>query len=180
MRAVAQQGTQLIALGSRDRSSRHEHRVRSFSADYALLTELRSLATDRVGATLLADHICSLNEVPPPTVTFHGRRGPHTGYCLAPAWHVRLTVGERTVQRWEQQKGRTWPDEGMIRLGNQPSLGTVAHELGHHLVNQKEPPGAAPHGKVWVTWFDVAAAGVVDWCNRMDLDLGGLPRFSTA
>jgi hypothetical protein len=63
----------------------------------------------------------------------------------------------------------------MIRLGKRPALGTIAHELGHHLVNQLEPLGVPAHGRVWVAWFDVAAAGAVEWChhNGYELDQRG-------
>lgn len=178
--SIQQASPPLLPLPIRERSSRHEHRVRRYSVDYALLTDLRTVATDQAGARSAIAHACRLHEVPVPGVTFHGRRGPHTGYCLAPAWHVRITVGESAVRRWEQRKGRAWPEEGMIRLGTKTALGTIAHELGHHLVNQRERPGVAPHGKLWVGWFDTASMALVDWCRRLDLDLGGLPRFSTA
>ena len=59
----------------------------------------------------------------------------------------------------------------MIRLGKRPALGTIAHELGHHLVNHLEPPSAPAHGRAWVAWFDAAAAGIVDWCRYHGLDL---------
>lgn len=147
----------VLSLQKPTGSVRHEHRVRQFSTDYALLTRLRTLATDLPGAAFLVDQVCRISLVPPPAVTFHGRRGPHTGYCMAPRWHVRRSFGEEAIGRWEQRKGRPWPDNGMIRLGRQPALETIAHELGHHFVNHREPPGVPAHGKVWVAAFDSAA-----------------------
>ena len=155
----------LLSLPGQPHPGRHEHRVRQFSDDYALLTRLQCLATDRTGATQLIDHVCRLQSVVPPVVTFHGRRGPHTGYCMAPRWLTLRRLGEESLGGWERRHGRGWPDAGMIRLGTQPSLGTIAHELGHHLVNHRESPRAPAHGKLWVAHFDTAArsiAGVID------------------
>lgn len=156
----------LLSLEKPHRGGRHEHRVRQFSGDYALLTRLRTLATNQPGAAFLVDRVCRLSAVPPPAVTFHGRRGPHTGFCMAPRWHTQRLFGEEGIGRWEQRKSRPWPEEGMIRLGRQPSLGTIAHELGHHFVNYREPLGVPPHGKLWVARFDAAAQGIASVIDR--------------
>jgi len=156
----------LLSLEKPHRGNRHEHRVRQFGGDYALLTRLRTLATDQPGAAFLVDHVCRLSSAPAPGVKFHGLRGPHTGFCMAPRWHTQRLFGEEGIGRWEQRKSRPWPEEGMIRLGRQPSLGTIAHELGHHFVNYREPLGVPPHGKLWVARFDAAAQGIASVIDR--------------
>jgi len=49
----------------------------------------------------------------------------------------------------------------MIRLGDPTSLGTIAHELGHHLVHVLDPARTPDHGKRWVQRFDQAANAMV-------------------
>lgn len=132
-----------------------------------LIVRLRSMGADREIATALVERAVATVEAAPPAVTFHGGRGPHTGYCRAPRARAVALSSERTVGAWEDEKG-PWPEHGMIRLGDPTSLGTVAHELGHHYVNVFDPISTPPHGKVWVARFDQAAAQIATLVEASD------------
>ncbi|NQV04980.1 hypothetical protein HQ535_00380 [bacterium] len=161
----------LFRLDALKGRSAHDHRVRQFSGDFGLIERLRVLATDESGAVACVRFICSAQGVEAPELTFHGGRGSHTGYCQSPVRQARARFGASTLRKWEQQRGTVWPEFGMIRLGRRPALATIAHEVGHHLVHVGEVPGIAPHGRLWVAWFDVAASAVVDWGQINSLDL---------
>lgn len=152
----------------------HDHVVRRFSDNYERLVGLRQLAVAEVGSISIIEHISRGNDIPIPNVTFHGRRGPHTGYCQAPRDHYVLQHGDEKIVGWERDKRRRLSEHGMIRLGRLTSLATIAHECGHHLVHLREPSPVPPHGKVWVRWFDVAASGVEDWLGASGFDLRAL------
>jgi hypothetical protein len=133
--------------------------LRRFSRDPVLIMRLRGIGVDRAAARALIEEVAFDAGAPPPDVTFHGGRGPHTGYCRQPRGRAIELSSERYLAAWEDEKG-PWPEHGMIRLGDPTSLGTVAHELGHHLVNVFDPASTPPHGKVWVARFDAAAAHI--------------------
>jgi hypothetical protein len=61
------------------------------------------------------------------------------------------------VTRYEMRGRRRLRENGAIRLGRTTTLMTLAHELGHHLVNWLDPESTASHGNVWVHRFDQAA-----------------------
>ena len=50
----------------------------------------------------------------------------------------------------------TYP-HGRLRLGSRTLAGTIAHEVGHHLVNHTAGARTPGHGKVWVAAYDAAA-----------------------
>ncbi len=145
--------------------------VRRFSRDPRLIFDLRAWAVDRQAATAVVAAVCHEFDSPIPEMTFHGRRGPHTGYYRSPRWKAVETVGELRIRRWEEDTGRPWPPAGMIRLGDPTSLGTVAHELGHHLAHHHEPVGTPEHGKRWVGWFDIAADGIAAWLSSVGKEI---------
>jgi len=147
----------LTPLQDDNRKSRHDFTVRRFSSDYELLVRLQSIGVDEAGAGYLIATTSTLAGVPQPTVTFHGARGPHTGFYQSPRHRAVLRFGEEAVAGWERDRRRRWPTDGMIRLGRTTSASTVAHELGHHLTQHLERPGVATHGKLWVGHFDAAA-----------------------
>jgi hypothetical protein len=139
--------------------------LRRFSRDPQLLVNLRRVGVDRATATNLIQCVVSLAGAPVPDVTFHGGRGPHTGYCQPPRAIAVATTDEHTIASWERSKRSIWPANGMIRLGDPTSIGTIAHEVGHHYVHAFDRPDTASHGKLWVRRFDYAAAqiaGLVD------------------
>ena len=140
--------------------ARHDHMLRRFSHHVDLLLDLRSWAADRSAAVALVRHVCRELDTPAPEVTFHRGRGLHTGYAQAPRHRAVQIFGEHRVRSWEQEKRRRWPSAGMVRLGDPTALGTVAHELGHHLVHHHEPLDTPAHGRRWVSWFDVAADSI--------------------
>ncbi|MCL1595533.1 MAG: hypothetical protein M3132_14385, partial [Actinomycetia bacterium] len=61
------------------------------------------------------------------------------------------------VTRYEMRGRRRLRENGAIRLGRTTTLMTLAHELGHHLVNWLDPESTASHGYVWIHRFDQAA-----------------------
>lgn len=142
---------------STNRIPRHEHRVRTFSRSYTLITELGDRYT--VVPDEARDLVSLVTErfgVVEPDLAFNRRRRLDTGQCWAPR---RLAVeqhGESRILAWEQHYRRAYPQNGQIRLGATTSLRTLAHELGHHLVYLLEPAPTPAHGKVWVGRFDDA------------------------
>jgi hypothetical protein len=151
-------------------SFRHEHLVRRHSRQLSVITELRRNAVPRATCTWLVSQVCADLDVPGPEVTFHRGRGPHTGYCQMPRQRAIERADTASVESWEISRSRDWPQFGMLRFGDPTSLGTVAHELGHHLVNHCEPATTTPHGKRWVHWFDVAAGQVARHTWNLSLD----------
>lgn len=137
--------------------ARYDHMLRRFSVDAERIVRLRTLGVAREGARELVERVAGELDVAPPDVTFHAGRGAHTGYCQMPRGRAVALSGEGGVARWERAKRRPWPTNGMIRLGDPTSVGTVAHELSHHLVNALDPLTTPAHGKVWVGRFDDSA-----------------------
>ena len=141
------------------RVPRHEHRVRTFSSDYALIADVggRYVVESDVAAWLIRA-VADRFAVPVPELAFNVRRRPDTGQCWPPRRHVELVQGDDVVQAWELRRGRPYPEHGQIRLGSRTRLRTLAHELGHHLVHHLDPVLTPAHGKVWVGRFDDAMA----------------------
>jgi len=131
--------------------------VRRFSVAPERIVGLRRLGVDKSEAVQVIGLVCNEFEVPAPSITFHGGRGPHTGYTKMPLDRAMAIADAANIGIWRPASGKPWPTLGMIRLGDPSSLGTIAHELGHHLVNHHEPLRTASHGKRWVHWFDDAA-----------------------
>lgn len=138
---------------------RHEHRVATRSVDYARLRTLDRLTVDESGARRVVAVVCEQAGVPVPELRFHARRSPFTGATEAPRHRV-AALAARGGFEMPDRIGRA-PEHGAVRLGRTTTLMTIAHELGHHLVNHLDPVGTATHGNVWVRRFDQAAA-VID------------------
>jgi hypothetical protein len=138
---------------------RHDHRVRSASADYDLLRRLDHLIVDDRGARRLVELVCAEVGTPTPVLRFHARRSPFTGLTEAPRW-LAIEAARRGGREPGEEYGAI-PEHGAIRLGRRTTLMTVAHELGHHLVHHLDRPGTPAHGHRWVERFDQAAA-VID------------------
>ena len=142
---------------STNRIPRHEHRVRTFSRSYALITGLGDRYTvESDEARELVRVVTERFGVVEPDLAFNGRRRLDTGQCWAPRWLAVDQHGESRILAWEQHYRRTYPGDGQIRLGATTSVRTLAHELGHHLVHLLEPARTPAHGKVWVGRFDDA------------------------
>ena len=142
--------------GDSGRTPRHEHRVRTFSRDYALIAGYDRYLVEPPDVERLVQSVAEWFEVPAPDLAFNSRRRPDTGQCWAPRWHAVVTNGEEPILAWERQRHRGYPEHGQIRLGTTTRLRTLAHELGHHLVHHLEPVHTPAHGKVWVGRFDDA------------------------
>ena len=149
----------LQIIESTDRIPRHEHRVRTFSRNYELITELgdRYTVEPDEAAALVAAVSASFG-VKEPDLAFNRRRRPDTGQCWAPRPIASRLYGEDRIVAWEDHYRRAYPPDGQIRLGATTTLRTIGHELGHHLVHGLEPVGTPAHGKVWVGRFDDAMA----------------------
>ena len=142
---------------STKRIPRHEHRVRTFSRNYNLITGLGDQATVESGeARELVRVVSKRFGVVEPDLAFNGRRRSDTGQCWAPRWLAVEQHGEGRIDAWERHYRRAYPQNGQIRLGTTTSIRTLAHELGHHLVHLLEPARAPAHGKIWVARFDDA------------------------
>jgi len=137
----------------------HHQRIADFSADLDAIVAWSHHGVTAEDSRRIISQVCARFEVPVPATLFHPRRSPHTGVTWAPRWHRTLAIGEKVAAAEEQ--GRPWPEHGEIRVGSVTAVSTLAHELGHHLVHHREPFGTAPHGKVFVGWFDQALAAVV-------------------
>ena len=144
-------------LTTRSRGARHDHMLTRFSVAPMRIVALRRLGVERDEAVRVIRLVCDAFATQAPSTTFHAGRGPHTGYTQMPLERAMATAKSTDIGAWQPANGKPWPRLGMIRLGDPSSLGTIAHELGHHLVNQHEPLRTAPHGKRWVHWFDAAA-----------------------
>lgn len=138
---------------------RHDGRVVRVSSDYARLRKLDHLLVDEDDARVTVAVVCETMGVPVPRLKFHARRSPFTGACEAPRGSVAddLTV----VGKGTASGGTSRSEHGAIRLGRSVTLMTLAHELGHHIVNHLDHPRTPSHGKVWVGRFDEVAA-VID------------------
>ena len=144
------------------RIPRHEHRVRDFSRNYALIIEFGDrYAIDAHDAEGIVERVAGSFDVPVPDLAFNSRRRPDTGQCWAPRWHAVMTNGEERIAAWEMHHNKPYPENGRLRLGTTTMLRTLAHELGHHLVHTLEPVRTPGHGKVWVGRFDDAMEAVV-------------------
>lgn len=140
-----------------DRIPRHEHRVRTFSRNYALLTGVGDrYAVESNEARELVSIVAERFGVAEPELAFNRRRRPDTGQCWAPRRVAVEQNGESRILAWERHHRRAYPVDGQIRLGTTTSVRTLAHELGHHLVHLLEPMRTPAHGKVWVGRFDDA------------------------
>jgi len=156
----------LEAVDPSNRIPRHEHRVRTFSRNYTLITTVGDRYT--VGSADVERIVTSIAgrfDVPAPDLAFNGRRRPDTGQCWPPRWHAIHTNGEERVAAWEAHYRRSYPEDGQIRLGAKTMLRTLAHELGHHLVHNLEPVRTPAHGKVWVGRFDDAMEAIAAWVS---------------
>lgn len=129
----------------------HDHRVRQRSRDPGLIVRLRGVRTDREGATAIVGTACPALGVPPPRLGFHARRRPETGLTRPPG----PTTGDP----------RRFPPNGHIQLSATPTLGVIAHELGHHLVFHLDPTATPAHGFRWVDRYDVSATVVAALCG---------------
>ena len=139
------------------RIPRHEHRVRTFSRNYTLITEVGDRYTvESEQARELVNIVTERFGVVEPDLAFNRRRRPDTGQCWAPRWRAVEQHGEAPIHAWEQHYRRAYPVNGQIRLGATTSIRTLAHELGHHLVHVLESARTPAHGKVWVARFDDA------------------------
>ena len=65
--------------------------------------------------------------------------------------------GEERVQAAEAAGQLVTFPRGRLRLGSRTLAGTIAHEMGHHLVNHTTGARTPGHGKVWVAAYDTAA-----------------------
>lgn len=142
-------------------AARHDHTVRRFSRDFAAIEAARSVEIAEAEARLLIAQVCATFDVPVPALAFNPRRHTTTGECWAPRSQRRFDVGEAKLRAWEDARRRSWPEHGQIRLGAITTLGTLAHELGHHLTHHRERHGTVAHGKVWVGWFDQALTELI-------------------
>ena len=149
--------TSLRAIEQTNRIPRHEHRVRDFSRDYGLITEVGGRYTvEKREAEALVRAVVERFGVPMPALVFNRRRRPDTGECWPPRSAIVEINGEAKVAAWEAYRRRDVPEHGQIRLGHTTMLRTIAHELGHHLVHHLDPKRTPAHGKVWVGRFDDA------------------------
>jgi hypothetical protein len=142
------------------RGNRFDHMVRRFSNERDLISRLRGLGVDRVGADQVLRLLASGAGIDAPDASFHRGRGPHTGFCMPPREVVVATAGEAWLSTWEGAKRRRWPEPGLIRLGEPTALGTIAHEFAHHMVHVFDPVSTPAHGKRWVERFDGAAVSI--------------------
>jgi hypothetical protein len=138
---------------------RHDGRVVRVSSDYARLRKLDHLLVGEDDARVAVVVVCETVGVPIPRLKFHARRSPFTGACEAP--RGRVSDGLTVVGDVTAPTGSSRSEHGAIRLGRSVTLMTLAHELGHHIVNHLDHPRTPSHGKVWVGRFDEAAA-VID------------------
>jgi len=144
-------------IESTNRIPRHEHRVRTFSRNYELITGLGDRYTVESDETRnLVSLVAERFGVVEPDLAFSRRRRLDTGQCWTPRRLAVEQYGESRVLAWEQHYRRGYPSNGQIRLGTTTSVRTLAHELGHHLVHLLEPARTPAHGKVWVGRFDDA------------------------
>jgi hypothetical protein len=136
---------------------RHEGRVWRQSSDFERLQKLDLLVVSEDDACTTVGAVCAHHDVAIPDLRFHARRSPFTGATELPR-AVWITRGDPDLMAKLEIRGRRGLREnGAIRLGRMTTLMTLAHELGHHLVNWLDPESTASHGNVWVGRFDQAA-----------------------
>jgi hypothetical protein len=137
--------------------------VRRFSVASDRILRLRAYGVDRGTARDIVSYVAGDVGIEPPEASFHRGRGPHTGYCMPPRRVVAATTDDAWLSDWEATKRRSWPEHGMIRLGDPTALGTIAHELAHHMVHMLDPDSTPAHGRRWVERFDAAAVSVASF-----------------
>jgi hypothetical protein len=126
--------------------------------NYPRLLRLDRLVVEESDAFQAVAAVCRTFDIAVPDLRFHARRSPFTGATELPrsVWFAR---GDPALMaRVEMTGKRRLRENGAIRLGRTTTLMTLAHELGHHIVNFLDPESTAPHGNVWVSRFDQAAA----------------------
>lgn len=136
---------------------RHDGRVERQSSNYPRLLRLDRFVVAEDDAFKAVAAVCIECDIPAPDLRFHARRSPFTGATELPrsVWFAR---GDPDLMARLEMKGRRrLRENGAIRLGRETTLMTLAHELGHHLVNFLDPESTASHGNVWVSRFDQAA-----------------------
>lgn len=138
--------------------ARHDHVVRRFSRDLGLLRTLdRVLVLEPDVTRALVSTVCGDFGVALPDLLFRSNRRPDTGLCDPPRRRLTARFGEDRVLAAEAGgRIRTFP-HGRLRLGTRTLAGTVAHELGHHVVNHTSGWRTPGHGKAWVAAYDAVA-----------------------
>lgn len=115
------------------------------------------LVVSEPGASAIVAAVCGSYDVPAPRLRFHARRSPFTGATELPR-RVWVARGDPDlIAKFEAAGPTRLSENGAIRLGRTTTLMTLAHELGHHLVNFLDPESTASHGNRWVLRFDQAA-----------------------
>ncbi len=133
---------------------RYEHWQRRFSEDFSLIERLRGFVVEPDGAESLVAEVCEAFEVPMPEFAFNHRRKVHNGLYELPRSHTMMWSGGERLAALEKKRGKPFSEAGVIRLGNPASVGTVAHEVAHHVVQHQEHWETPSHGKVLVGWND--------------------------
>lgn len=153
-----QQSTSVVLLDRAGPVARHDHLVRRFSRDLDLLRTLdRVLVRDPELTREFVSSVCSDFAVPKPELLLRSNRKPETGMCDAPRRRLVARFGEERVAEAERRGAVVTHLDGRIRLGTETLAGTIAHELGHHLVNHTSGSRTPGHGKAWVAAYDAAA-----------------------
>jgi hypothetical protein len=147
----------MLELARNRRGNRFDHMLRRFSDEMPLIEALRRVGVDRSGARRLLDELAVGVGVPATDVSFHRGRSPHTGYCTPPRRVAAIQTDEAWLAAWEADRGRRWPENGLIRLGDPTALATIAHEFAHHMIHYLDRPATPAHGKRWVVRYDVSA-----------------------
>ena len=147
----------ILDLTPDHRGARFDHMLRRFSDEMQVIEVLRTVGVDRSDAQRLLDVLAVRMDVPVPDGSFHRGRGPHTGYCVPPRGVAAIQADPARLAAWEADRGRGWPENGLIRLGDPTALATVAHEFAHHMVHCLDRPATPAHGKRWVARYDVSA-----------------------
>jgi len=150
-------GRRRVVTGYSVRTQRHARWVRRFSADSSLHDRLFSLVLEAGEPAELATSLAERFGVPPPEVRTHARRRINTGTCQASRAVLVRHHGRGLVEEAERRRGRRFPERAVIRIGVPTLAGVLAHEFGHHLVNERDGPRTPGHGKVWVGRYDEAA-----------------------
>lgn len=148
----------VVLLERLGRVARHDHLVRRFSRDLELLRRLdRVLVLDRPLIGDLVSSTCRSLSVPDPELLLRANRRPDTGACDPPRRRLVALFGEERVTAGEAAGQVVTYPHGRLRLGSRTLAGTIAHEVGHHLVNHTAGARTPGHGKVWVAAYDAAA-----------------------
>ena len=147
----------ILELAPDHRGNRFDHMLRRFSDDMQLIEVLRTVGVDRSDAQRLLGVLAECMDVPVPDASFHRGRGPHTGYCVPPRGVAAIQADPARLAAWEAERGRRWPENGLIHLGDPTALATVAHEFAHPMIHHLDRPATPAHGKRWVARYDVSA-----------------------